>query len=127
MGEIIKVNFNNTKIKLPKVEPPLVSRLNVSDIKIVNPNKHFASTKVVVLINGDYLLAFDTPEYILKLPEDFTQTSEENPYKSFILTTVLQNSVSKFSKEQRFNFKFNTTTTCSEYMACSNEQTVNEI
>jgi hypothetical protein len=124
MGKKFKVNFNNLKIKLPYFNSPIINRLSLSEMSIINPNTYFDTSKILIYINGNYLLSSDTFKYVLTLPEEITNNPEDN--KTFTLTIILQNAVSKFTKEQRFDFTLDMYKTCSDYMVCSEKQTVSE-
>lgn len=123
MGNIIKVNFNNTRIKLPVLEPPIINKTSLTEIFIINPNTCFDYSKIIIYLNDKYLLATETFNYKLTLPEDFLQTLQDSQFK---ISIVLQNTISKLTKEQRFDSILDLALVCSENTVCSAYTTVSD-
>lgn len=137
MGNILKVNFNNARIKLPTIDRPLTNVVGQNQLKLENPNTLFETCQMTVYINDEALFITKASEYLITIPDTYIQSTyqptEEDikqfgdiPACNFKLTVKVEGYSSMLYREETFTTFISLTVICSDNLVCSNNLTVRE-
>lgn len=137
MGNILKVNFNNARIKLPAIDRAIASIVGNNQIKITNPNTNFERSQMIVYLNDEALFTTTASEYIITIPDKYLQSiykpTEEDmkqyvdiPVCNFKLTVKIEGYSSLLYRKDTFTTFISLTIVCSNNLSCSDNITVRE-
>jgi len=121
MGNIIKVNFNNAKIKLPSLISPQISWVDNKTILIYHNNlETFDEVRMKIYVDDEFKIDTyeDKIEYIVG-----EEAATKNNYK---VTIEMIGTVSKLNKTYAQTLTIENFIACSEQVVCSNNLTCQE-
>lgn len=115
MQGIIKVNFNNARIKLPTLTPVLVARKSINTIIFSHNNlSKFDECKMIVYKEGNKLFETNMPYFSYTVTEVL-----EGMYLS--LEVELEAKVHQYKTKNKITYTLIQDIVCSEYVVCSEE------
>lgn len=121
MADIIKVNFNTLKVKIPTLKQPLIGWINNNTLVISHDNlEEFETVRMKIYINGEFKLDTDNDkiEYVI---------DNISPDETYIVTIDLIGTISKLTKSYSHTIKLTSVIkVCSNNAICSNSQLVHE-
>lgn len=115
MQGIIKVNFNNARIKLPTLNPALVAWKSIDTIIFSHDNlSKFDECKMTVYKKGEKIFETNMPYFYYTV----TEVSEGT---SLSLEVELEAKVHQYKTKNKITYTLPQDIICSEYVVCSEE------
>lgn len=115
MKGIIKVNFNNARIKLPTLNPVLVAWKSINTLMFSHDNlSKFDECKIIVYKEGIKLFETNMPYFYYTV----TKVSEGTPLS---LEIVLEAKVHQYKTTNKTTYTLTQDIVCSEHIVCSEE------
>lgn len=111
----LKINFNNVKIKLPKLNPPEISWKNNNTMQISHNNlETFDEVRMKIYVNGEFKI--DTYEDRM----EYMTGEEQASVNQYSVKVELLGTVSKLNKTYNQTLTIQNFIACSEQVVCSN-------
>lgn len=115
MKGIIKVNFNNARVKLPTLNPVLVALKSNNTIIFSHDNlSKFDECKMTVYKKGVKLFETNMPDFYYTV----TEASEGTPLS---LEIELEAKVHQYKTKNKITYTLMQDIVCSEHIVCSEE------